>query len=120
MFETKSGETVDETIRRLRASGLYEYVERDYVRHRLAVPNDPRAFSASFVAHSFVCFPVTLLEPCTLFASKRILRRPMSPNLSRRPGKNFSTTPWPTGADGCASVTTTGIAQRTSTALLPS
>ena len=39
-FSPKSN--VRQTAARLRASGLYEYVEPDFIRHPHAVPNDPR------------------------------------------------------------------------------
>lgn len=33
---------VKQTIEALRSSGLYEYVEPTYLRHQMAIPNDPR------------------------------------------------------------------------------
>ena len=34
-------ETVDAALARLRASGRYEFVDRDYIKHLVATPNDP-------------------------------------------------------------------------------
>ncbi len=42
ILELTGSAKVEGSIEALKASGLYEYVEPDYVRHRLATPNDPR------------------------------------------------------------------------------
>jgi|GEM_PF-999039 len=42
LLEFAESQEVGKTVESLRASGLYEYVEPNYVRHALAVPNDPR------------------------------------------------------------------------------
>ena len=42
MLEIDGGDDVTEVIDRLKATGLYGYVEHDYVRSSHAVPNDPR------------------------------------------------------------------------------
>ena len=36
-----TGETVPDAVKRLRATGRYEYVEPDYIRHATVAPNDP-------------------------------------------------------------------------------
>ena len=41
-LETDGTEDVKDVIERLRATGLYDYVEPDYIRTLKAVPNDPR------------------------------------------------------------------------------
>ncbi|HWA88173.1 MAG TPA: PQQ-binding-like beta-propeller repeat protein [Opitutus sp.] len=41
VLHLRSGDTADQAISRLRATGRYEYVERDILRHARVVPNDP-------------------------------------------------------------------------------
>ncbi len=41
-IEIEAGETADAAIARLRATGRYEFVERDYLRHAEALPSDTR------------------------------------------------------------------------------
>ena len=41
-LETDGAEKVPDVVARLRATGLYEYVEPDYIRRVHATPNDPR------------------------------------------------------------------------------
>ncbi|HEU5077958.1 MAG TPA: S8 family serine peptidase [Opitutaceae bacterium] len=42
VLEFSPTQDVSQTIDSLRASGLYEYVEPNYLRHAMVVPNDPR------------------------------------------------------------------------------
>jgi subtilisin family serine protease/outer membrane protein assembly factor BamB len=42
LLEVAAGETVQQSIERLRASGNYDYVEHDYIVKADATPNDPR------------------------------------------------------------------------------
>jgi outer membrane protein assembly factor BamB/subtilisin family serine protease len=41
MIEVDAGETPEQAIARLRATGRYEFVEPDFIRHITAEPNDP-------------------------------------------------------------------------------
>ncbi len=42
VLEAAVGENIGDAIRRMRASGRYEFVEPDYIKQRHALPNDPR------------------------------------------------------------------------------
>lgn len=42
LLEFPTSADVPDTIAKLQASGLYEYVEPNFLRHAMAVPNDPR------------------------------------------------------------------------------
>jgi outer membrane protein assembly factor BamB len=42
VLQLAAGDTVPAAVARLRATGRYEYVEPDYVRHAVTAPNDPR------------------------------------------------------------------------------
>ncbi len=42
MLELRAGDTPEDAAARLSATGLYEFVEPDYLRFRRATPNDPR------------------------------------------------------------------------------
>jgi outer membrane protein assembly factor BamB/subtilisin family serine protease len=46
-----AGDTVKAAVRRLMATGRYEYVEPDYVRHATTVPNDPQ-FSSQWALNN--------------------------------------------------------------------